>query len=165
MARQAAKPHMVLHDLAKLQQHKLETHLEQLALKSPAGLFALLACGSKKGFDRAASCIPPTATAAWLHWEYTLHFEVWLASLLALAHAQRMCLLQRPAACELPVVLLYLQKDQAVRVSWENKLVNADGTYLQHILKDSIDQTIHWYVHKTTCRAERWSMSETSHES
>lgn len=43
-----------------------------------------------------------------------------------------------------PARTIEAKKDQAVRVSWENKLVNADGTYLQHILKDSIDQTIHW---------------------
>lgn len=37
-----------------------------------------------------------------------------------------------------------LQRNVPTHIRWTNDLKDAAGAYLPHILRDSIDQTIHW---------------------
>ena len=44
----------------------------------------------------------------------------------------------------LPYPTLPLQRNVPTHIRWANDLKDAAGAYLPHILRDSIDQTIHW---------------------
>lgn len=57
------------------------------------------------------------------------------------------CALEHHTAC---VVCAFLstpsspQRNVPAHIRWRNDLKDAAGAYLPHILRDSIDQTIHW---------------------
>jgi hypothetical protein len=40
--------------------------------------------------------------------------------------------------------VLCVQRNMPAHIRWTNDLRDAAGNYLPHILRDSIDQTIHW---------------------
>jgi hypothetical protein len=53
-----------------------------------------------------------------------------------------------PPWCLTPVSAVYaavlLQRNVPAHIRWTNDLVDAAGGYSPHLLRDSIDQTIHW---------------------